>query len=342
MLDDPTSIALAIVNMLGVLGIVVWHLQGRSRPTARLVVQIVFFSAMTIALVLSGVMPYRIYEAGPAGGGSFLGTSARVLWWVHLAWATIGFVRLYIFLDRRPQEARLFQDLVVAAVYLGVTLSIIGFVFGAPIGTLVATSGVVAIIFGLALQNTLGDLFSGVALTLGRPFSIGDWIQLADGTEGRVVETNWRSTSVHTPANNIVVLPNSALAKVGLTNLTRPDESHQIVLPLRIAATHRPAIVEEVIRTALQTCQYIVQDPASLVAVKGMDAVAIEIELLFRVTSPAGRTLARNEVIDVVHQQCAAKGLAFAPPAQSFLHVHAARLGDKEAPIAIQPSSRAL
>ncbi|MDB5550429.1 MAG: mechanosensitive ion channel family protein, partial [Rhizobium sp.] len=233
-------------------------------------------------------------------------------------------------------------DLIVAAVYLGVTLSIIGFVFGAPIGTLVATSGVVAIIFGLALQNTLGDLFSGVALTLGRPFSIGDWIQLADGTEGRVVETNWRSTSVHTPANNIVVLPNSALAKVGLTNLTRPDESHLIVLPLRIAATHRPAVVEEVICKAMQTCQYIVQDPAPLVAVKGMDAVAIEIELLFRVTSPAGRTLARNEVIDVVYQHCAANGLAFAPPPQSFLHVHAARLGGQDAPTAIQPSSRAL
>jgi small-conductance mechanosensitive channel len=342
MLYDATGIALAAVNILGVLGIVVWHLQGRSRPTARLVVQIMFFAGMTAALVLSGIIPYRVYGAGASVGGGLLGTSARVLWWVHLAWAATGFVRLYIVLDRRPREARLFQDLIVAAVYLGVTLSIIGFVFGAPVGTLVATSGVVAIIVGLALQNTLGDLFSGVALTLGRPFSIGDWIQLADGSEGRVVENNWRSTSILTPANNIVVLPNSALAKVGLTNLTRPDESHLIVLPLRIAATHRPALVEEVVRTAMQTCQYIVQDPAPLVAVKGMDAVAIEIELLFRVTSPAGRTLARNEVIDVVHQHCAASGLAFAPPPQSFLYVHAGRLGNQDASAAVQPLSRAL
>ena len=41
-----------------------------------------------------------------------------------------------------------------------------------------ATSGVVAIILGLALQNTLSDVFSGIALTLGRPFVIGDWIVL--------------------------------------------------------------------------------------------------------------------------------------------------------------------
>ncbi|MGK9164983.1 mechanosensitive ion channel [Inquilinus limosus] len=67
------------------------------------------------------------------------------------------------------------------------TLSVLAFVFGIPIGTLVATSGVIAIILGLALQNTLGDVLSGIAMTLGRPFGIGDWIVLSDGTEGRVV-----------------------------------------------------------------------------------------------------------------------------------------------------------
>lgn len=255
MFDDHTVLTLAIVNVLGMLGILVWHLQGRSRPTARLIVQIAFFVAMTTALLLSGIMPYRADGTAGSGVGSFAGASARVLWWVHLAWASIGFVRLYIVLDRRPQEARLIQDLIVAAVYLGVTIAIIGFVFGAPIGTLIATSGVVAIILGLALQNTLGDLFSGVALTLGRPFAIGDWIRLGDGTEGRVVENNWRSTHVLTPAHNIVVLPNSALAKVTLTNLTRPDESHLIILPLRIAATERPAFIVTVIDGALKACK---------------------------------------------------------------------------------------
>ncbi|MBL0370901.1 mechanosensitive ion channel family protein [Rhizobium sp. KVB221] len=342
MLAYPTFLALVAVNILGVLGIIVWHLQGRQRPTARLIVQILFFAAMTIVLVLSGIIPYRVYGAGVASGGGLLGTSARVLWWVHLAWATIGFVRLYIVLDRRPQEARLFQDLIVAAVYLGVTLSIVGFVFGAPIGTLVATSGVVAIIIGLALQNTLGDLFSGVALTLGRPFSIGDWIQLADGTEGRVVENNWRSTHVLTPAHNIVVLPNSALAKIALTNLTRPDESHLIVLPLRIAAIHRPSIVHEVILTALQTCYCIVQDPAPIVALKSVDAIAIELELQFRVTSPTQRTPARNEVIDVVYGQCAANGIAFAPPVQSLIHWIAGTPGGQTATSGTQSLSGAL
>jgi small-conductance mechanosensitive channel len=278
--------AFLAVDLLGVLGILVWHFQGQHRPTARLIVQILFFACMTTAFVVSGIPPHRVITGETDGFALYMGTAARVLWWIHLAWATIGFIRLYIVLDRRPQEARLLQDLIVTAVYLGVTLSIVGFVFGAPIGTLVATSGVVAIILGLALQNTLGDLFSGIALTLGRPFSIGDWIQLADGTEGHVVQNNWRSTQVLTPANNLVVLPNSTLAKVGLTNLTKPDESHLVILPIRVTSDSRP-----------------------------------DVELQFRVTAPAARTPARNEVIDTVHQRCATHGLSLAMPAQSYLGI---------------------
>ena len=180
--------------------------------------------------------------------------SAKVLWWVHLAWALIGFVRIYLVIERKPREARLLQDLVVGVVYVGMLLSILAFVFGVPIGTLIATSGVFAIILGLALQNTLSDVFSGIALNLGRPYVLGDWIVLSDGTEGRVVETNWRSTHLLTLAHNVVALPNSFLAKLGLTNVSSPDESHGLSLTVRLAPTKMPAIVVDVMRTVLLSC----------------------------------------------------------------------------------------
>ncbi len=338
---DLSALALAIVDIVGVIGILVWHVQGKDRPTARLIIQILFFAAMTATFLSQGILPFRVTTGELEGLTAYLGKSARVLWWVHLAWATIGFVRLYIALDRRPQEARLIQDLIVAGVYLGVALSIIGFVFDAPIGTLVATSGVVAIILGLALQNTLGDLFSGVALTLGRPFSIGDWIQLSDGTEGRVIQNNWRSTQVLTPAHNVVVLPNSALAKLSLTNLTRPDESHLVVLAIRIAVDRQPSVIETILKSALGDCLCIVQDPEPIVAFKGIDAIAIDVELQFRVTSPANRTPARNEIINIVSTHCAAHGLVIAMPAYAYLVV--ARQGDKtEEPGSVRALPRAL
>ncbi|RVD57303.1 MAG: mechanosensitive ion channel family protein [Mesorhizobium sp.] len=311
-------LALVLINLLGLVGIAVWYFQGRGRPMARLIVQILFFAGMTAVLGFSDILPHWMGEADLQGSGAYLAKSARVLWWTHLAWTLVGFVRLYIVLEHRPQEARLLQDLVVAAIYLGVALSITGFVFGAPIGTLAATSGVVAIIVGLALQNTLGDVFSGIALTLGRPFTLGGWIMLSDGTEGRVVETTWRSTHLLTGANNIVVLPNSVLAKLSLTNLSRPDERQQLTLAVRLAATHAPHVIEEAMHAALRNCQRIVKEPAPLVALKEIDAAAIGMDLLFCVAGPGDRLLARNEVIDLVHRHCEANGLSLAMSPQSY------------------------
>lgn len=303
--------------VVGFAGIIVWFLLSRRRPTTRLVVQILFFAVMTLILVGSGIEPHRFQGYQSEDAEALLVITAKSLWWIHLAWAVIGFIRLYLVLDGSPREARLLQDLVIGVVYIGMALSVLAFVFGIPIGTLVATSGVVAIILGLALQSTLADVFSGIALTLGRPFVIGDWIVLSDGTEGRVVESNWRATHMLTGAHNVVVLPNSFLAKLGLTNISRPDETHLLSLNIRIAPTRMPVLIQQVMTSALASCNSIVREPPPVVALKTLDATALEIELQFRVSSPNQRTTARNEVLDLVYRHCKSAGLLLAVPSSA-------------------------
>lgn len=303
--------------LVGVAGILVWHLIPSRLSNTRLVVQIAFFAVLTSILVGSDKTPFTPEAPEARDAATLLVISARLLWWVHLAWAIIGFVRIYLVLEGRPREARLLQDIVVGVVYLGVGLSVLAFVFGIPIGTLVATSGVVAIILGLALQSTLSDVFSGIALTLGRPYILGDWIVLSDGIEGRVVESTWRSTHVLTGSNNVVVLPNSFLARLGLTNVSRPDGTHLLTLTVRIAPTRMPSIVMEVMQSVLLSCSSIITTPPPAVALKSLDAMALEVELLFRVANPARRTEARNEVLDLVYRHCKSAGLLLAMPPQS-------------------------
>lgn len=203
--------------------------------------------------------------------------------------------------------------------HLGVALSTIGFVFGTPVGTLVATSGVVAVIIGLALQNTLADVFSGIALTLGRAYAIDDWIQLSDGTEGRIPETNWRSTNLLTGAHNVALLPNSILAKQGVTNLSRPDETHWISLAVHIAPTHPPGAIEAIMLDILRGCERIIKVPPPTVALKAINARAIEINLQFCVGSPLSRMPAKNEVVDLVYRHCLTNSLFLAMPPESLL-----------------------
>jgi len=312
---DDHILPLALINVLGIAGIVIWHIQGCARPTGRLIVQILVFASMSLVLYIAGIAPHQPDDAYAEGLTALLSKSARILWWTHLAWTIIGFLHIYVRLNRKPREAHLILDMAVAAIYLGVALSVMGFVFGLPVATLVTTSGVVALILGLALQNTLGDVFSGIALTLGKAYSIGDWVQLSDGTAGRVTETNWRSTNLLTGLNNIVVLPNSLLAKQSLTSLSRPDESHLLTLGLRFAPGQRPRLIEDAMRSVLEASTRIVKDPPPAVALQAIDATAIEVELQFRVESLATGVSAKNEIIDLIHERCDASGLVLAPPA---------------------------
>lgn len=174
MFGDDQLLHHVLINILGISGIVVWHIQGSNRPTARLVVQIVFFAGMSLVLHMGRIapdLPDSIHTKGFAG---LLSKSARILWWTHLAWTSIGLIQIYVRIKRKPVEAHIIQDMATGVIYLGVTLSVVGFVFGIPVGAVVTASGVVAVILGLALQNTLGDVFSGIALAFGRVYAIGE------------------------------------------------------------------------------------------------------------------------------------------------------------------------
>ncbi|WP_353641778.1 mechanosensitive ion channel family protein [Mesorhizobium sp. WSM2239] len=310
---------LIYVVLVGLAGIVVWRFIPERFSNARLITQIAFFLTMSAMLLDGAVVPYEPTSDNETTAGAILIGSVKVLWWLHLAWALIGFVRFYLVFEGKPREARLLQDLVVGAVYVGMLLSILAFVFAAPVRTLIATSGVFAIILGLALQNTLSDVFSGIALNLGRPYVLGDWIVLSDGTEGRVVETNWRSTHLLTLAHNVVALPNSFLAKLGLTNVSSPEESHGLSLTIRLAPTKMPAIVAEIMNAALQSSNTILKEPPPVVAVRGLDATAIEVGLYFRVANVGQRIAARNEIFDLVYRHSKSAGLLLAMPPSSSI-----------------------
>jgi CRP-like cAMP-binding protein len=206
------------------------------------------------------------------------------------------------------------QDVVGGVIYLGAALSVLAYVFNVPVGTLIATSGVFAIILGLALQNTLADVFSGVALNISRAYKVGDWIVLSDGTEGRVIETNWRGTNLLNGANDLVVVPNSNLAKAQVTNLSSPNRSHGVKLRVRMMPTVVPSAISAVMRNVLLSSNSILSTPEPTVEIKSLDAQAIEFELAFRVRDFASVSAARNEVYDLIYRHARAAGLAFAQP----------------------------
>ena len=214
------------LNFVGFAGIVVWHLIPRRRATTRLVVQIPFFIVMTAILVGNDIAPHRFDGVAAMDASALLALSAKLLWWVHLAWAIIGFVRL-LSRSRGPtprgassagrlRRRRLSRH----------GLSILAFVFGVPIGTLVATSGVIAFYpwsgtAKYAQRRILGHR------TLARPALCPRRLDPAQRRNGGTRRRDQLAVDARPLYRGETgLLPNSFLAKLGLTEISRPDEMH--------------------------------------------------------------------------------------------------------------------
>ncbi len=304
-------------GLLALVGALITQVVLRHYPTRRLIVQATFFAALTALLLHYNIIPYEVASADTPVFERVFVALAKVIWWMNAAWVLTACARVFLIFERRPREGQLIQDLVVATIYLGAALSVVAYVFSAPVGTLIATSGVFAIILGLALQSTLSDVFSGVALNLSRPYSVGDWIVLDDGIEGRVVETNWRATHLVNGSNDLVVLPNSVLAKARFTNLSSPSRSHGVTLHIRVMPTMAPSAIADVMNSVLLSSTSIAPLPAPLVQIMSLDAQAIEFQLTFRVQDFATVASVKHEIYDLIYRHSKAAGLVLASPRQA-------------------------
>jgi small-conductance mechanosensitive channel/CRP-like cAMP-binding protein len=131
---------------------------------------------------------------------------------------------------------RILRDLLQAFLYFGVGLLALR-AAGVEPTSLLATSALLTAVIGLSLQETLGNLFAGLSLQAQPPFSVGDWLQYADGADaiGRVIEINWRATHLVTLSEIEVIVPNGVIAKAPLKNFSRPTplirHTTSLVLP---------------------------------------------------------------------------------------------------------------
>ncbi|AHZ84555.1 mechanosensitive ion channel family protein [Bdellovibrio bacteriovorus] len=109
----------------------------------------------------------------------------------------------------------------IVLVFWGIT-----HVFGLEVGPLLATSAAASVILGLALQDTLGNLFAGISLQLDRNFEIGDWLEITSGIQkatGQVREITWRSTTLVGFSDELITFPNRFMANAQISNFSPPD-----------------------------------------------------------------------------------------------------------------------
>jgi small-conductance mechanosensitive channel len=312
---DPLTYAGVIL----VVGYVITRLAFRVGLLVRLICQTVSFAGFTVMLAIAGVMPFRPTPAMDMTITYLLISFFKVVWWLAASWLFSGFVRTVLVFKRRPMETRFLQDILAGFIYIGAIFGIISYVFDMAVSGLLAASGVIAIVLGLALQSTLGDVFSGVVLNLAKPYHPGDWLILDGGLAGRVIETNWRATQILTEASDLAVVPNSVIAKARLINASKPTGAHGLTAIVRLDPAVAPSSAVAILERAMLSCNRILRKPAATVTVRSLDAVALECELGFFVPLIEEGPLAQNEVFDLVYRHCASASIRLAPPSGSPL-----------------------
>ena len=145
---------------------------------------------------------------------------------------------------------------------------------------LFTTAGVLSIVLGLALQDTLGNFFAGLALQTERPYQVKDWVSFAD-FEGTIEDVSWRSTQLRTRNNDIVTVPNSSLAKETFVNHSRPSRISGRLVDIGVAYRHPPAEVKRVLLAACGEVPEILATPRPLVRLKSFNDFSISYEVKF-------------------------------------------------------------
>jgi small-conductance mechanosensitive channel/CRP-like cAMP-binding protein len=201
------------------------------------------FSYLLLLFVKAGLLNVGMETAY---GTAHLGALVALAWGIT---ATSGFI-LFDLAGRRLHIPKILRDLsvtIVSAVAMIMLLSRAGVNFL----SIITTSAVLTAVIGLALQDTLGNLLSGVAMQLESTIDIGDWIRLDERAIGKVLEIRWRSTMIRTKNDDIVIIPNGLFAKGVITVFNKEGLENRRWVYFNVHLRHPPNQVQKIVKQAL-------------------------------------------------------------------------------------------
>ncbi len=228
-----------------------------------------------------------IYAFLRLGGFAQQSKGLRYLLAAALIAASVAIARLVnlllfdiLFQKRKEREAPGLLRVLVSIVIYALLISLIfGLVLEQDLSGLLATSAVVSVIIGLALQDILGNFFAGVALHIEQPFHIGDAIKLAD-VVGRVESVTWRTTTVRTNNNSIVMYPNGKVARETVEIYPYGNDNRRV---LQFPAPYGvpPETIIPLVREAIRTVPNVIVERTPVVRMAEFAESSITYEILY-------------------------------------------------------------
>ena len=224
-------------------------------------------------------------------------------------------------------------DSVVSVLAYGIGLGAIAHQwFGLELTPFLATSAVVGAVVGLALQDTLGNLFAGIALHVEAPFRVGDWVRVGD-RDGRIDQVSWRAMRLKTWDSDTLTLPNNEVARHAILNYSLPRSPHSRFVIVGVNYHTPPNKVISVLGNLLAQVAGVQAEPPPSVRILGYHEYTIQYEVRYYFNAYEEYRRIEGEIFRLLWYHFRRHNIEIPFPTRTvFLHQAEAAEGPKEAP----------
>lgn len=159
-------------------------------------------------------------------------------------------------------------------------------VFSIHITTMLATSAVFSLVLGLALQDTLGNLFSGVAMQIGQPFMIGDWVEISHESHkwtGQIQEITWRATFLSSFSDEWIMIPNKTIAQSQIVIFTNTNKILRQSILFRVDFNADLKLAKKILKETVLKVSGVLQNPEPRVLITETTESWISLKVFYSV-----------------------------------------------------------
>jgi small-conductance mechanosensitive channel/CRP-like cAMP-binding protein len=217
---------------------------------------------------------------------------------------------------------KIIHDLVLGVVYVLIALVSLR-AAGIEPSSILTTSALLTAVVGFSLQETMGNMFAGLALQIQAPFEVGDWIQFGEGngTVGKVLEINWRSTKLLTLDEVEIIVPNGTLGKAAISNYTKPSPRIRRSIYVTVVLSTPPRKAQRAIVEALRGSFGVLDEPPVSVVTQDFNNAGIALWVRFWTDEFQKWGAVEGEARDRIWYALAREGIEMAWPTQElYLH----------------------
>lgn len=238
------------------------------------------------------------------------------LLWIFVIYAIVTLFNIILF-PQNPKEKswqantpKLIVNVVRAILVAIGSAFVLSNVWGVELGKMFAALGVGSLVLGLALQDTMSSLFSGFSLISSKQFKEGDWLKVGDHV-GKVIHVSWRSTTLLNREEDIIIIPNSDLAKGVVVNFSHPYPRTVEAVDFDFSFDDAPHKVKQVLIDVALDTKGILHDPMPAVALISYDEFSVRHTIRFWLAGYEDLPAIRDHFVSSVWYAASREGISF-------------------------------